>query len=89
MLSAAVEDVGHPVYLPIISVVISQKGTIRALQSERDSAEDIRMVANDGYLALVNCVKRRFYAAFEEFCPFETSRISGRNFNKHCEVFST
>ena len=88
MLSAVVEDVGHSVYMPVISVVISQKGTTRTLQSERDSAEDFRMVANDGYLTLVNRVKRRFDAALEVFRPFEASRLFGRHFDQLCEVFS-
>jgi hypothetical protein len=88
LLSAAAEDVGHPLCLSIVSVVIAQKGTIRALQSERDPAEDIRMVANDGYLALVYRVKRRFDAALKVFRPFEASRIFSRHFNQPCEVFS-
>ena len=67
MLSADVEDIGHPLCLSIIPIVISQKGTIRALQSEGDSAEEIRMLAKDCYLVLINRIKRRFYTALKPF----------------------
>ena len=70
LLPASVEDISHPLCLSIISVIISQKGTIRALQSERDSAKDVRMFAKDCYLVLVNRIKRRFYTTLKSLLSF-------------------